>query len=194
MIIMIGMSEKTNLPQNLWKSPVIKARLDMEAAFECRHGISDKKHYWVLVPESDTRNGVVILKNFEPNLQDVEPHEMQQEFARQVQQMLQKEASFDGLWLVGYTHPPSSYGVLTDTENCWNRLIAIWHDQDGDPQYTLESDLPFINQLQAGEMYYVELAHQSHKQWEKIYGRKAMKSDMLLEEGQTTKAALEALN
>lgn len=181
------------LPDNLWKSPVIKQRLAQEACFECRWGISDKKQYWCMAPFADSKLGVQILRNYEDSLTNCDPHDLQQDFARKIMQALQKQAHHDGLWLVGYTHPPSTYGVITDSENCWNRMIAIWFDDDGDPQYTLESDLPFIKQVEAGEQYYVGLAAQAHDQWKEIYGRRAMKSDMMLKESQTKQAALEAL-
>lgn len=181
------------LPDNLWTSPVIKARLNMEAAFECRHGISDKKHYWCMVPFADSKAGFQVLKNYEDNLTNCDPHELQQAFAKEVQGELQRHASEGGLWLIGYTHPPDTYGVITDTENCWNRMIAIWFDEDGDPQYTVESDRPFVQQAGFGAKYFVGLASNAHGQWKELYGAAELKRDMMLKESQTKKAALEAL-
>ena len=183
-----------DLPNNLWKSPFIKQRLLAEACFEGERGISEKKQYWVVVPQADTGRGVVELKNFKPNLQDVEPHEMQQHFAVEVQNLLQQEAHFDGSWIVGFTHPPNAYGVLTDTENCWNRLIMIWLDEDGDPQFTLESERPFIQQFEDGPNYWVEMAHNAYKAYKPMFGKEAMKSDMLLRDGDQHRPALESLN
>lgn len=182
-----------SLPSELWKSPVIKKRLFAEASFECDHGISDKPYYWCMVPYADSKDGVLILKNYEDSPMNDDPHEMQQVFARKIMEELQQQAHFDGLWLVGFTHPPSTYETLTDTGNCWARSIFIWFDEDGDPQYTLESDLPFINQVEMGEQYYVGLAQQAHDAWKEQYGKKAMKSDFMLKEGQSSRAALEAL-
>lgn len=183
-----------NLPSNLWKSPVILQRLFAESCFEGDHGISQKKHYWVVVPQSDTGQGVIELKNYKENLENIDPHEMQKQFVVELQKLLQRNAHFDGLWIVGYTHPPSVYGVLTDTENCWNRLIMIWLDEDGDPQFTLESERPFIEQFSDGPDYWIEQAHNAYEAYKPIFGRKAMKDDMLLKEGvHQKKAALEAL-
>lgn len=182
-----------DLPSNLWKSPIIKERLVLEANFDGNHGLPAKPFFWVLVPEADRKDGTIVLKNFEPSISNIEPHPLQQDFARGLQQELQKEAGFNGLWLVGWTHPPSSYGALTDTDNCWNRLIFIWHDKDGDPQYTVESELPFVNVIQHGMDYYVGLAHKSHDQWREIYSEKAMKQDMMLTEDQQKRMTLEAL-
>lgn len=182
-----------SLPQNLWKSPVIKNRLIQEACFESNRGIAEKPHYWCMVPFADSGSGVQVLKNYKNELMDCDPHEMQQVFAKEIMENLQSKAHFDGLWLVGFTHPPTSYGVITDTENCWQRLIMIWHDEDGDPQYTLESDLDFIKQAEAGADYYVGLAYKAHEQWKAMYGRKAINHDMSLRGDQVKKAALEAL-
>lgn len=181
------------LPSELWKSPVIQKRLFAEACFECDWGIAEKKFYWCMVPMADSRSGVQVLQNYETNHSNGDPHDMQQNFAHKIMQELQKQAHFDGLWLVGFTNPPTTYETLTDADNCWNRLIAIWFDEDGDPQYTVESDFPFIKQLEMGEQYYVGLAQQAHASWTEMYGKKAMKTDFMLKEGQTNKAALEAL-
>ena len=182
-----------DLPSNLWKSPVIINRLLLEAGFECNHGAPNKQHYWVLAPHAESKDGVHLMRNFLPSLSDAEPHMMQQEFAKNVQRQLMKEVAFDGLWLVGFTHPPTTYGVITDTENCWNRMICIWHDEDGDPQYTLESDLPFVTQISHGVEYYVGLANQSHEQWKEGYHIDVLKKEMNLDDDDVSKAVLESL-
>lgn len=184
-----------SLPEHLWNSPVIKKRLFNEAGFESNNGAPHKVHYWVIAPEGNTKRGEVILKNFIPNFADIEPHEMQQEFARQVQKMLQSGAHHDGLWLVGWTHPPATGDVVRiDGSNCWDRLIMLWLDEDGDPKYTLESDIPFAEMMENGEAYYLGLAEQAHASWEEAYGKKAMKDDFAVTEDQQTKAALAALH
>lgn len=181
------------LPDNLWKSPVIQARLYQEACFECQWGISEKPHYWVIVPYADSKAGTNVLKNYEAGLTNADPHEIQQEFARIIYDGLMREAHYDGLWLVGYTHPPSTYGAITETDTVWGRLIAIWFDGHGDPQFTMESDLHIGQQLEAGEAYYVGLAMKSYEQWKEMFGPKAMKEDMMLHETQQRAEALEAL-
>jgi hypothetical protein len=182
-----------SLPSELWNSPVIRKRLYAEACFETDLGISDKKFYWCMVPLADSKDGVQVLKNFEESLSHADPHEDQQAFAHKIMGELQQQAHFNGLWLVGFTHPPTTYGTITDTDNCWGRSIFIWFDEDGDPQYTLESDLPFIKQLAMGAQYYVGLAQQAHQSWKEMYGAAAMKQDMMLKEAQSSRAALEAL-
>jgi len=183
----------TELPNNLWKSPVIKKRLLMEACFEGNRGISDRKFYWCSVPEADSKDGFVVIKNFEVNIQNQEPHPLQQDFAIALQKQLMKELHFNGLWLCGWTHPPTAYDLLTDASNCWGRMIFIWHDADGDPQYTLESEMDFAIMVQNGFEYYLKLAHEAHEGWREIYSDKILKADMLLTEDQQKKAALEAL-
>ncbi len=182
-------------PSELWRSPVILARLRQEAAFECAWGVppEDKQHYWAVVPHADSGDGLLTLRNYEKSLRNCDPHELQQALAITLMKNLMKESSFDGLWLVGFTHPPSTYGVITDTENCFGRLIAIWHDEEGDPQYTVESDMPFMQMMDRGDLYYVGLCTKGHEQWKQMYGKKAMKSDFMLKSGQIKNAAMEAL-
>jgi hypothetical protein len=128
-------------------------------------------------------------------LQNADPHEAQMQFAYELQKILIQEAGFDGLWIVGFTHPPSTYSVITDTENCWGRLIMIWLDEDGDPQFTLESDRLFVEQFQDGPNYWVERAHEAYNAYLPVFGRKAMKADLLLKDGEhMRKAALESLS
>jgi len=182
------------LPSNLWKSPVIKKRLFIEASFDSNYGVPDKKHYWIIAPEADSKNGKVVLKNFEPDeLLNIPPHPMQEHFAEELQGYLTKELNFNGLWLVGWTHPPQIQALLGDQDNCWSRLVMIWHDEDGDPQYTVESELPFANMIALGFQYYAGLANQAHEQWNEMYSGKVLKSDMNLSDNQQTTVALNAL-
>ena len=70
----------------------------------------------------------------------------------------------------------------------------IWCDKDGDPQYTLESDRPFVSMVQDGPEYWVEQANKAHEAFLPMYGEQAMKTDMMLKEGQQKKAVLESLH
>ena len=186
---------KRALPENLWTSPIIKNRLIVEATFDSNHGPAEKHQYWTIVPQADSKRGEIILKNFKPGVMDIEPHEMQQEFARRLQEGLQKHAHFDGFWLVGWTHPPASWEVIReDGDNCWYRLIMIWLDEDGDPHYTLESDMPFPTMVENGLEYYAKLAHEAHETWSAEYATKKMKKDMGLTDDQQTKAVLASIH
>lgn len=184
----------TALPENLWNSPAIRKRFDFEAGFDCDRAPLDQKHYWFIVPEADSRTGTIAVKNFkEDDIINILPHPMQQQFAEELQRFLQKELHYDGLWIVGWTHPPTRTAIVTNQDNTWNRLAVIWLDADGDPQYTVESDFPFHHMVQEGVEYYAAQAVKAHKQWSEAYGHSAMKDDLGLNEGQTKKTALESL-
>ena len=183
-----------NLPENIWNSPVLRKRFAAEAIFEGNNGFSEKPHYWFVAPEGDSKRGSVEIRNFKPSVFDIDPHELQKIFAQELQMKLQKEIHYDGLWVVGWTHPPATYDVIrTDGDNCWGRLAIIWLDCDADPQYTVESELEFAEILQNGKDYYVKLAEEAHQSWLETYGHKVMKSDMGLREDQLTKSALSSL-
>lgn len=185
----------THLPSNIWKSKAIRTRLEQEARFESNHGRADKPHYWIIAPEGDSRRGEVVLSNFEESILDCEPHELQQDFARQIQKSVQKEAHFDGVWLVGWTHPPAGWDAIrVDGNNCWGRLIMIWLDEDADAQYTVESDIPFIQMVQAGVDNYITQAERAHHEYVAHYGKKAMKNDFGIKEDQTSKEALSTIH
>ncbi len=183
------------LPQNLWNSLVIKKRLLQEAGFECRYGLPSKRHYWIVAPEADTKAGTILLRNFKPSFIDIEPHDSQQQFVMMLQPLLQHNVGHDGLWLVGWTHPPSTaQAVRVDGDNAWSRLVMIWLDQDGDPKFTAESDMPFYDMVKEGVNYYAGLAEQAYTQWLEMVGPAAIKDDFGIGEDQQRKAALEALN
>ncbi len=70
----------------------------------------------------------------------------------------------------------------------------IWLDQDGDPKFTAESDMPFYDMVKEGVNYYAGLAEQAYTQWLEMVGPAAIKDDFGIGEDQQRKAALEALN
>lgn len=186
-----------NLPDNIWLSPVIKKRLLMEAGFEStNHGRPPKAQYWFSAPmatDLKSRMGVT-LKNYVPGVFDVDPHDMQMAFASELRWRLQQNIGHDGLWIAGWTHPPGNdQTIRVDGDNAWNRLVMVWLDGDGDPQFTVESDLPFVEMISRGGYYYIEMAEEAYQAYVEAYGLKAMKDDLGLGEDQMTKAALAAL-
>jgi hypothetical protein len=184
-----------SLPQNLWTSEIIKRRLLQEAGFECRYGIPEKKQYWIVAPEADTGRGKHVLMNFKPSFMDIEPHNAQQQFALMLQAVVQFEAGHDGLWLVGWTHPPTTAeAVRVDGDNAWGRLVMLWLDSDGDPKFVAESDLPFADMVEHGVEYYCGMAEQSYAQFNEMVGAQAMKADFGIKEEQQTKAVLGSLH
>lgn len=180
-----------SLPSNLWTSPVLLERMAAEAAFEG----AEKPHYWFVVPQGDTKREEIILKNFDENFLHVAPHELQQDFAKKLREMFQKEIGHDGIWMVGWTNPPSSgQAVAIDGDNCWGRLVFIWLDEDGDPQYAFDSFRPFISMLQEGAEYYANLAETAHDAWKQEFGKKAVKEDFGIKEHQISKDVLKSLH
>ena len=183
----------TELPSNLWKSPVIQDRLIQEALFDCRYGVPAKPYFDVIVPQADTKSGHIQLRNYTPSMAEVAPHPIQTQFAKNLLDILMKEAHFNGLWLVGWTHPPTTYAALTEMDNAWQRLIIIWLDKDGDPQYTIDYDKPVIEIIADGLELHTQKIVGAHDQWREIYSDTKMKTDMALTEDQQKRMTLEAL-
>ena len=184
------------IPENIWNSPVIRQRLLLEAAYECdTHGAPQHPFYWFNVPEGDTKRGALDLRNFVPTPFHIDPHALQMDFAREIREHLQSEEHHDGLWIVGWTHQPPQYeAIRIDGDNTWCRMVMIWLDEDADPQYTLESEVPFFQMVENGTSYYVGLAAEAYEKWQEIYSSKNLIKDMELKDDQISKPALEALN
>lgn len=175
----------------IWKSPIITERL----AFEARIAESAKPHYWFVVPTGRSRRDATVLKNYTPGVLDIDPHEIQQIFARDLREALQKDLHHDGIWAVGWTNPPSSGEVVaTEGDNVWGRLAILWLDEDGDPQFTFESEENVIEIISNGVMYYLELCAKAHFAYSKDFSTKVLKEDMCLKEDQMNKAVLSSLN
>lgn len=70
----------------------------------------------------------------------------------------------------------------------------IWLDEDGDPQYTVESSLPIIEIIDGGIANYITQAERAHEAWSEAYGKKAVKDDFGIKEHQQTQEVLSSLN
>lgn len=185
----------TNLPQNTYKSEIIRQRLFLEAGYEGVHGVSQKPYFWVVVPEADTKRGKIVLKNFKETETDVAPHPIQIEFAKELLERLQRTTHHDGIWIVGWTHPPDfSQIIRVDGDNVWSRLIMIWLDKDADPQFTLDSEMPVAQMVENGSAYYANLAEDAYETFMEEYSEGRMKEEMGLSDDQMTKAVLSSLN
>lgn len=182
------------LPDGIWNSTNIRKRLFQEAHFVP----GEKPHYWVVVPTNETSSiKTTVLQNFDcpEGSFNILPHELQQAFARDLREMLQANIHHDGVWIVGWTNPPSAAEVMrTDDANAWDRLMAIWLDEDGDPKFSFESEAMFIEMIQNGPTYYVGLCAQSWEAWDKAYGKQAMKSDFGVSDDQMIKRTLSTMH
>lgn len=184
-----------DLPQNLWNSPIIRQRMAQEAAFECRHGIPTHAHYWFAVPEADTKIDLIELRNFTPSLMHIDPHEYQKGLAKELMIMLNRHIDHDGLWIVGWTHPPEMWeSFKVDGDNAWGRMVMLFLDEDGDIQFCTETDLPVADIVASGMNYYVELCEKSWTAWNESFGKKAQKTDFALKEDQQTKKVLASIH
>jgi hypothetical protein len=185
------------LPENFWTSPTIQNRLEQEAAFEAESGCAQMPLYWAVVPEADnTRSRRTIeFCNFQPTEFNPAPHILQMQFAGQLMIALNKELHMDGVWIVAFTHPPGfHHAIRVDGDNCWGRMVMLWLDQDGDPQFVAESEAKFVTMVEYGQQYYMKLAHNAWQQYDQIIGKRALKGEFGVQDGQTRMDALESLS
>lgn len=86
-------------------------------------------------------------------------HVTQQAFAHRLIRILNKEVWLDGAWVVGWTHGG-------------NRLMIIYIDADGDPQFTIENDEPVSVIMSVEPLKYAEDAWDAYHLWKE--NRKAL--------------------
>ncbi len=108
----------------------------------------------------------------------------QRVFAEDMADVLNRNLSFGGAWIVGFTHPAvvSVLNVLALPE--YGRWFFLWCDEDGDPQFSIENDDPFTHTLMKGPDWWIESAADAHASW-----KYHMRDVLELTPGQTYKRA-----
>jgi hypothetical protein len=183
-------TSRMKYPDSVLESPIIEDTIKAQGEAESlgASGDNSKGHVWALTVRPSTR-GVVLLQNFTPTIMDIEPHEVQRSFARELLLVLNKEAGMNGGWVVGYSHPPTVGDALhVNGDNVWGRLFMLWLDQDGDPQFSVEADKPFHAVFEEGSMYYVGQCYKAYTEWSKLRGVNVLK-DLGFTEANMVKAA-----
>lgn len=177
-------------PDYVLESPVMNMRLEQEAVFEINNDDYLIGKFWAIAVRPSDGFPVVNM-NFIPSPLEIEPHEVQKNFAADLLRALHKEASFGGGWLVGFTHPPemvTSFIKAEEPDNVWARMFFIWLDEDGDPQFTVDTQLPVMHVLSAGVENYLGLAYKAKQEWDE-YAGKTMLKEMGVKDSQMVKAA-----
>jgi len=186
---------RQHIPEDVYKSMIIRDNLIIEAHFEGKNGRASKPYFWVTVPEADTKRGCVILKNFKESEFEIAPHPVQQQFSRELQAHLQREHHHDGMWIVGWTHPPEFADLIRiDGDNVWSRMIVCYLDSDADWQFSIDFERPVAEMIEDGVAYFGDQASNAFETWRTEYSAKKMKDDMGLKDNQMTKATLSSLH
>ncbi len=73
----------------------------------------------------------------------------------------------DGAWLVAWTDPlePTIEEALLGAEIVPQRMILLWIDDAGDPQFTIEIVERFADIVECGILHWVEQAEDGWKAW-----------------------------
>lgn len=180
-------------PDYVLDSKAVTNRLHAEATFDCSEGDGTKGHFWCLTQVPSDRC-VGVRMNFTPSMTDIEPHELQKSFAKELLLALNKEVGHDGGWVVGFTHPPAAWHAFhVDGDNAWARMFCLWLDADGDPQFTFDTELPFVEVYGSGTDGYIQQCSQAYREWEKMLGKQGLKDlgikdDQLIREAMGQKA------
>lgn len=180
-----------NIPEDVYKAQVLRDHLFLEAAADTGRGVPQKKYFHVNVPEVSTRRGVITLKNYTPSEFDIAPHPVQLDLSQKIMSMLNKEYHHDGIWVVGWTHPPDFDQLIRiDGDNVWSRMIMIYLDKDADYQFVVESEMPIATMIENGIEYYCGLCEEAFD----TYSRDFSHESLGISESQLNKATLQSLN
>lgn len=118
---------------------------------------------------------------------DLDPSVEQFQFAMSLSYALNKEIAYDGSWLVAWTHPPHVAEALRVNPRLeWRRLVMIFLDKDGDPQFTVDSVRIWPDVAASGILHFVDQCQQAIEQWKmqlKVLDLKADQSIMLAKGG-----------
>lgn len=150
--------------ENLLFSQALRNRLDTEAAMEADLGTTSASWYAVKMLDD---HQVVIERNYDPRagiISDPPTHQML--WAEAVSKILNHECGHDGRWVVGFTHPPG-YGemVLCEPKFSWRRIIKVWLDIDGDPQFTVDCIENWENVASQSPHHFIGQAEEAWKHW-----------------------------
>jgi hypothetical protein len=116
-------------------SPVLRAYLANIAA-----GDGGTGEWW----------GLACLENFEivklkSSPHSTAPYEGKRVFAEDICRALNREIDQGGSWLFQWTHPnPDKLLVISLADTDFERFHMIWLDRDGDPQFFITNDDPFL--------------------------------------------------
>lgn len=175
-------------PDGVLTSGLIRERLAMEGTFDCRKGDGTKGHYWAISQLPSTRE-IVGSQNFVPSVFDIDPHPMQKNLAEELLRSLNREVGHDGGWIVGFSHPPASHNLIrSDGDNVFARMFCIWLDEDGDPQFTYETDEDMAMVIQTGSHYFTQMCEESYQKWLDLLGKQSRK-ELGIKDSDLTKLA-----
>lgn len=136
----------------------------MEAEFDGGPGVL----YGFAIPE-DGRATPFWASASRNDMPAVRPVPEQQMFAADMAAALNRALHHDGAWLVAFTHPETHVMGLpligSSVPVPFGRWVALWIDGDGDPQFTMDNEDPFVECLVSGVQYWIEQAEQAWQRW-----------------------------
>lgn len=114
-----------------------------------------------------------------------DPIGLQRQVACDIVGALNKHLDHDGCWLWLYADPGQALPVSIEPGTEYGRFVIMWMDQDGDIQFPIEFDRPFIEYCAEGPDPMMEKCEGAWNTW-----RWAMKEVPDAKDSQTFKRAL----
>lgn len=151
-------------------SKALRERLDLEC--QMSDDMEPSSYSWYAV-KITTCGKTVIERNFDPRdkslyaVPDVPVDQML--WAEEACRVLNKECHHDGMWVVGFTHPPSLGDlVAVNKQEFWKRIVKVWLDADGDVSFTADCVDPWWAVAQQSTDHFINQSEQSWKHWQTL--------------------------
>lgn len=156
--------------EKLLFSKTVLKRMDQECSADADIGQPEYSAWLAVGVTNDGK--AVIARNYQ-GLTDqygigysLEPPAHQVAYLEGMARLLDQHAHHDGKWIVGLTHAPDSASLLGVEPNLnWRRIVKVWLDQQGDPQFSLECSDPFEDVVSAPDQHFIEQAEQAWTKW-----------------------------
>lgn len=152
-------------------SKALRERLDFEAAISSDFQPSCASWYALKMLGSGHK---IIERNYDPNLPIehmpvADPPPAQMVWADAICKLLNRECGHDGVWIVGFTHPPGFADLVrVNPRFNWLRVIKLWMDNDGDVAFTCDCIDPWDAVAAQAPEHFVEQAEEAWNRWKTI--------------------------
>lgn len=152
------MSKSLRTDDELLVTPFLKRRLATEGRYADGDG-----SVWALLQRSNGQR-VEILSQAAQNWN---PLKEQRDFGHLLCELLNGQIRHDGRWVVGFTHPSELTTEYHEkfSEIYYNRWFALWIDNDGDPQFTMDCENRFDEVTAVPIFKWVSDAEEAWQKW-----------------------------
>lgn len=152
-------------------TPFTFKRLDQEGMQSADIGVHGFPKWFAIINRGGINSEFVGNFNGDEHDYVTRPPDYQVAFGCRLAQLLNKQISHNGHWIVAFTHGPlPNFGLVIPGRptDDWRRFIMLWLDEDGDPQFTVDNVEPFSIVAQASNDHWISDADKAWDHWKHL--------------------------